>query len=402
MTDALEVFLDTYLQSGSLFTNRVALRDDFVPNHLPHREREVLELGSTLAPLLRGEASSNVLLYGTTGTGKTAAAVYVTQRLISVASNSGRRFSSCHVNCTSAGTAYRVAAHLCSAVGLDVPFTGLATADLVERFRVALDERRLALVVTLDEVDTLVGGYGDELLYGLTRMNDALTRSRLVLLGISNDAHVKGRLGARVLSGLREEELLFKPYSAEQLLDILTARATVAFGATCVAPGALRLCAALAAAEHGDARKALNLLRVAGELADRGGSRCVEEGHIKHAAQRIDHDRTVETLTSLPLHQRLIVSAAYLQASRSGGTTCSGELYTGYRTLCARSGVSPLTSRRVGMLLEELATAGVISAEVVSLGRHGRTKRIRVGVNPDLLHAVATDEAALWVLPNAG
>jgi cell division control protein 6 len=137
-------------------------------------------------------------------------------------------------------------------------------------FRRGLDVHKQFCIAVLDEVDALVKQKGDTLLYELTRINEVLMHSKVALVGISNDLRFKEFLDPRVLSSLSEEEIVFTPYNAEELKDILQHRSNLAFNENVIDNGTLSLCAALAAAEHGDARRALDLLRVAGELAEKG------------------------------------------------------------------------------------------------------------------------------------
>ena len=173
---------------------------------------------------------------------------------------------------------------------------------------------------------------------------------------------------------------MFKPYTSDELYDILKERAEFAFRSGVLDEGALRLCAALAAGEHGDARRALDLLRVAAEIAERSRELKVEENHVREAQQKVEHDRVTEALSSLPLHSRvLLISVMQLENTRRESSV-TGDVYEVYRELCAAGSVEPLTQRRVSGLLNELDIMGVLNARVVSFGRYGRTKKIRLGV----------------------
>lgn len=395
MADQLEALFERYIRQSSIFLNRDVLSHNFVPSYLPHRETEILRLGSILAPSLRGMKCSNIFIYGKTGTGKTAVSKHVLSRLSKKSENVGCPLKICYVNCRVAGTEYRTAAALCSWLGLQVPFTGLSTAEILDRFLARVREKRVYLIIVLDEVDILVKGYGDRLLYELTRMNEQLEGSKMVLIGVSNDLYFKELLDPRVLSSLSEEEVVFKPYTASQLKDILLQRAKLAFREGALTDSALNLCAALAASEHGDARRALDLLRVAGELAEREGAVRVEEAHVREAQKKIEHDRVIEALTSLPLHSKIILQTLY-QAEKEGkrGLT-TGELYERYLRLCSRLRVEGLTSRRVGGLLNELDMLGVINAQIVNLGRHGRTKQIKIKVPLKTVEKVFSEDLYL-------
>jgi len=377
----LDLIFERVLSGGEVFRDRNLLRHDYMPATLPHREEQIKRLGSVLAPALTKDRVSNLFAYGKTGTGKTIVTKFVLDRLQRKAREHGRALDTSYVNCRLSGTNYRVIADLCRALGREVPFTGLAVGELLDRFRNALQSRGSAFLVVLDEIDALVKrSEDDSLLYELTRINEKLTDGWIGLIGISNDLHFKDFLDPRVLSSLGEEEVVFKPYSSDELYDILNERAQLAFRSGVLDQGALHLCAALAAGEHGDARRALDLLRVAAEIAERSRELKVRENHVREAQQKVEHDRVTEALTSLPLHSRiLLISVMQLENTRKESSV-TGDVYEVYRELCAAGSVEPLTQRRVSGLLNELDIMGVLNARVVSFGRYGRTKKIRLGV----------------------
>src|SRR2546425_10489402 len=235
------------LSGGDVFRDRNLLRHDYMPQNLPHRESQIERLGSVLAPALTKDRVSNFFAYGKTGTGKTIVVRFVLERLVRKAGQYNRALQTAYVNCRLAGTNYRVVADLCRRLGVQVPFTGLAVGELLDRLKEALRKQKTAFLVVLDEIDALVKrSEDDSLLYELTRINEALSEGWIGLIGISNDLHFKDFLDPRVLSSLGEEELVFKPYSSEELYDILQERSTQAFQQGALDEGALRLCAALA------------------------------------------------------------------------------------------------------------------------------------------------------------
>jgi len=207
-------------------------------------------------------------------------------------------------------------------------------------------------------------------------------------------------LDPRVISSLSEEEIVFKPYNAAELRDILLERAKLAFHEGVLSEGAVSLCAALAAAEHGDARRALDLLRVAGELAERKGSSQVLEEHVRCAEKRIEHDRVAEAVRNLPLHSKLVLCSVYLLTKTSLGRLITGDIYEVYCELCGESGLSPLTQRRVSGLISELDTIGLLNSRVVSMGRYGRTKKIRLGIPRSVIREVLSEDERLGCLVN--
>jgi cell division control protein 6 len=393
--NTLEDVFDRFLNNTHIFKDREVLRHDYIPEKLPHRDEQIHCLGGIMAPVLRGSPCSNAFIYGKTGTGKTAVTKYVLNKLSSKAQEIGASVGVCYVNCRLAGTEYRVLSSLCDALDVRVPFTGLAVGEVFDRFKEGLDSQRKIFIVVLDEIDALIKVRGDILLYELTRVNETLRHGRTAIIGISNDLRFKEFLDPRVLSSLSEEEIVFRPYDAAELQDILWRRAQMAFSEGALRDSAIALCAALAAAEHGDARRALDLLRVAGELAEREGADCVSEDNVRQAEKRVEHDRIVEVLENLPVHSKLVLCSVYLLGKTKVSYSITGDIYGIYCELCDQSSLSPLTQRRVSGLISELDMVGLLNARVVSMGRYGRTKKIRLGIGRSLVRKVFTNNDRL-------
>lgn len=374
--DPLEEVLKRALQRPRIFVNREVMRSDYVPDKLPHRDEHIKKLGEILSPALSLSKPSNIFIYGKTGTGKTAVVRYVFKRFREIAAKEDLPVSFAYINCRIAGTEYRVLAELCESIGVKVPFTGLAKAEVFARLRRGLKERGVLLVACFDEIDALVKSYGDNLLYELSRINEGMEGCGLTMIGTSNDLHFKDYLDPRVLSSLSEEELVFHPYTAMELIDILSERARLAFREGAVPQEVINLCAALAASEHGDARRAIDLLRVAAEVAERNGDEAVEERHVRIAQNIIERGRIFEAISTLPLHSKLVLVSMLLLARSNVSSPVSGMIYQAYRDVCRQIGIEPLTDRRVSSLISELDMLGVVKSELVNMGRHGRTRRI--------------------------
>jgi cell division control protein 6 len=385
---SLDDVFDKFVSNTRIFKDREVLRHDYLPSRLPHREGQIRQLGEKVAPLLKGARSSNVLIYGKTGTGKTAVVKYVLGRLEFKAKEFGAPIKLCYVNCRLAGSEYRTFASMCQALGANVPFTGLSVGEVFDRLKVSLELSGALFMVVLDEADALIRTCGDGLLYELTRMNEVLRESKVTLIGISNDLRLKEFLDPRVLSSLSEEEMVFRPYDADELRNILAERADAAFVKNALSDAALGLCAALAAAEHGDARRALDLLRVAGEVAERKGVNVVTEDHVREAEKHIEHNRVVEALNNLTLHSKLVALSIYHLDKTSSRGAITGEIFDVYDELSVELGVTPLTQRRLSTLINELDAMGLLNAKVVSMGRYGRTKKIRLEIARSLIRDV--------------
>jgi cell division control protein 6 len=377
-SDILNGVFDKFVSNTAIFKDREVLRHDYLPDKLPHREEQIRALGAIVAPVLKGARCSNLLIYGKTGTGKTAVAKYVLSHLEVRAKEFGAPIRFCYVNCRMTSSEYRIFSGLCQSIGLSVPFTGLSVGEVFERFRTSLDATRIMFIIVLDEIDSLIKARGDGLLYELTRINETLTKSKVSLIGVSNDLRLKEFLDPRVLSTLSEEETVFRPYDANELRTILLERSKSAFHEHALSDSALGLCAALAAAEHGDARRALDLLRVAGEVAERKGATIVAEDDVREAEKHIEYNRVVESLQNLTLHSKLVILSVYHLNRANVYSATTGEISEIYSDLAGELGVTPLTQRRLSTLINELDSMGLLNAKVVSMGRYGRTKKIRL------------------------
>jgi cell division control protein 6 len=388
----LDGVFEKFVNGAHLFKDREVLRHDYLPEKLPHREEQIQRLGETVAPVLRDARCSNIFIYGKTGTGKTAVTKYVLSHLATKAKEYGAPVKFCYVNCRMVGSEYRIFANLSQNIGMTVPFTGLSVGEVFDRFRNGLDASRTIFIVVLDEVDALIKDRGDGLLYELTRINETLHKSKVAMIGISNDLRLKEFLDPRVFSSLSEEEMVFRPYDASELRNILLERSKLSFNDGTLSDAALSICSALAAAEHGDARRALDLLRVAGEVAERQGATVITEEHVREAEKHIEHDRVMDALQNLTLHSKLVLLSVY-HLNKSSATT--GEIYDVYNELCGELGAGLLTQRRLGTLVNELDAMGLLNAKVVSMGRYGRTKKIRLDISRTLLKDVFGNDARL-------
>lgn len=391
----LDDVFDNFVKAKQLFKDREVLRHDYLPNTLPHREEQIKLLGASVAPVLRNARCSNIFIYGKTGSGKTAVAKYVLSHLESKAKEYGSSVKFCYLNCRITNSEYRVFASLSQSVGISIPFTGLSVGEVSDRFKMGLDSSKTLFIVILDEIDSLIKNRGDGILYELTRINETLNNSKVSIIGISNDLRMKDFLDPRVFSSLSEEEMVFRPYNANELRNILFERSKLSFNKGAISESAISIASALAAAEHGDARRALDLLRVAGEVAERSGAEIITDIHVREAEKRIEHNRVIDALKNLTLHSKLVLLGVYL-LKKSNATT--GEIFDLYSELCSELGISILTQRRFGTLINELDVMGILNAKVVSMGRYGRTKKIRPEISRSLVEDVFSNDERLGQL----
>ena len=326
-----------------IFKDKKPLDHRFLPEKLVHREEQIRQIAKYWVDALNQVTPSNVTLYGKTGTGKTAASKFAREQLIDAASHKNVFVKVEYIRCTDYTTEYQVIAQLCQKLGRDVPNRGWTKGEIVNTFRDIFKTnafgKKLILIVILD-------------------------------------------IKSRVTSSLNDKEIVFPPYGADQLSDILSERAQLSFNDDVLDSDVIPLCSAMAAKEEGDARYALDLLKNAGELAFDENAEKVTSEHVRIAKDRIEHNKVTEIIQTLPLQQQRVLEAI-LNLTKQGDEISSGKLYDEYKELSKQDAV---TYRRIFDFINELELLGIISTNTISRGRgKGRTNIIKLQCDENLL-----------------
>ena len=379
---SLVSFFEEFLYKESLFIDKSVLLSSYTPETIKHRDNEIKKIANILAPVLKREKPSNLFIYGNTGTGKTLTIRHITNNMEEVAKNKNIPLKIIYVNCKLkrvADTEYRLIAQLATFFGKSLPSTGLPTDEVYKVFYNALDKEEGIVLLVLDEVDQLIKRAGDNILYNLVRINEELKNSQIAIVGISNNIRFMEGIDTRVKSSLSEEDVFFFPYNALEIQAILKERASKAFKENVIDLGVIEKCAAYVAREHGDARKAIELLRVAGELAEREKGKIILTEHIDEAEEKLEREKIFDIIKKQP-KQFQAVLFSILSSRDKHLPLYTGGVYTSYKNLCFKAGLRPLTQRRVSDILGEFELIGIINTKTISKGRYGRTREITLSV----------------------
>jgi len=392
-----EKFLQMNPELGRI---KVALEPSYLPQRLPHREKEMERIAQILSPALNGIRPSNILIFGKPGVGKTSTMRFIERELTNIINSKyDTKVKVININCGINDNSYSILATMGNALLYSweekFPFTGWPMDKLFQSVLEKIENFGGIIILILDEVDKLIKKSGDSVLYQLLRINEVSSNGKISIIGISNDLKFMDYLDPRVKSRLQEETIVFHPYNATEIFDILKDRVIFAGIYDLIDEPVLRLAAAIGAQENGDARRAIDLLRVAYEISVIKKSNKITEEFIYEARDRLEQDVFREIISSLPLHNKVVLySISILKNFKGNGKITSGECYELYGKAIKKIGLSPLTNRRVNDLISELDKMGIISSEVQSFGRYGRTTVIQLNYDPDLIiKLLETDEA---------
>jgi len=401
----IDKFYKNYLKGPEIFKRRDALDPSYVPEELPHRDTEIQKVAELTACALKDDCPPNFLCYGQTGTGKTATIRYISQKLAQQSLINKPWWI--YTNCSVVSTPYRILAHIYNTISGSekIPPTGLPKDVIFKKLLGLMDQKIGPSIcfIVLDEVDMVAEKKGgNEILYDLTELTKNLDYCKVCLIGISNKLKFKEKLDPRVISRIGKEHIVFPIYDASQLRDILYKRAKVAFQEGVLKTDVIPLCAKLAYEEHGDARKALQLLKKAGSIAESTQKEQVSKNHVHKAQDELEKDHIVEYIQGMPLQAQLTLTAIYLIAKfEHNHVITSGDVYEVHSELCYKiPRVKQLTKRRISDYINELVLAGIITADTRSMGHYGRTKIIQLDIEKGLLGRVLRNISKIGNLLN--
>jgi archaeal cell division control protein 6 len=386
---------DLWDMSTSIFNNKNVIKLTYVPktiNDALHRKDIIRKIQTKLLDIKSNLAPDNIFIYGKTGTGKTMITKLVIKDFKEVASKRNVKFTYIHVNCEESFSENEIFRKINEALYYELEgevkeFKWNSRGKHKKQFDKMFFQMKNILIIILDEIDKLDK---TTILNTLARTISPLTDQSPCLICIVNDGKFKEKLDPPTKSIIGDNEIQFNPYDANEINDILTERAKIAFRPNVLTEMVIPLCSALAAQEHGDARKAIQLLAKSGEIAEDKGKMIVEEEDVREANDIIEIERIYSIISTLPTQTKATLFAIILlqNKGKESSKSSTGEVYNMYRRICHHIDLDILTQRRVTDLLSELDMLGIINAVVVSKGRYGTTKEISLDIHKEQLRQI--------------
>lgn len=386
---------DQYVEKRKNITkNKQVLLTTYIPNILPHRTAQIERIASIISSALNGDKPSNIMVYGKTGTGKTAVLNYIGKELKKADENE-EKCKYIYVNCEIVDTPYSVLFNIGNQIIVEdsrrIPFTGWSFEKVYSEIVNYINNMNKVFIVVLDEIDKLIDRKGDDVFYYLAKINENLESSKVSLIGISNNMKFMELLEPKAKSRLGGESVIFPPYSKDELEDILRERVKEAFDENVIEDSVISYCASIGAKVDGDARVAIDLLKTAADIAERNGDEKVQEAHVKSAKNSIEFDIVSEAIKTLPPQSKLVLIAVIKNVESGNSSMTTGDVYKAYQSLCGMIGTSVLSQRRIGDLIGELDSLGLITASIRSFGRAGRSRIIELNINKMIIENFKQD-----------
>lgn len=362
------------------------LSPDYVPAQLIGRKKEITDLAKIFKPIDFKGYPSNALLFGKSGSGKTVVVKFLLHKLMERLESKklmDHPLRWAYIQCKKHRTEIKVLYEIIKQLDpkTKVPITGLAPSEYYDALWDTIKDQNISLVLVLDEIDALQAG---DLLYNLSRAGESHQlpeRHFLTTIGISNDFGYGNSIDSRTQSSMIFKDVIFDTYNAEQIKAILCDRVKLAFFKGAIANETIELCAAISARAHGDARKAIDLLRAASLYAEENDFSLVLPEHIDKAFEGLDDDRLMRIVTNLPLHDKIVILSILKNTNYNKPITNVSKVTNVYYKICDFINEKRKGRTTVSNKIGEFETMGFIKVLSVKRGRGEGGREIELSVS---------------------
>ena len=405
MTDSKFKFFESLNQPSQIFQNEEVFEPSFIPDCLLHRESELETLVQHFKPILNQSPSAlgtQAIIQGSVGLGKTTVVKQFGSTLEQFTRDQQQdgiaQILFFHLNCRRQRSWSILFTTILRQLVPAFPVRGYSAAELLTYIGSIMTQRNQKLLLCLDEIDYLVAkAKGQDILYALIRNNEGNipeSNSPLSLILVTRTPHLYTYLDSALFSSLSKRMIVFHPYNATQLYDILLARAKRGLNNSTYTTEILMEIAVIAHTS-GDARYALELLWRAAKIAEGEHSNEILFEHVRKA-QASSFPIKQSLITDLPLHQKFVLLsiASILKQQTDTKYALTAEIKRKYKGMCHNNGLTPRKQTQFWVYLQELHKLGLIKLKVINRHKQGkslgRTGKVSISDFPvtDLFHVL--------------
>lgn len=371
-------------KQNSVFSNKSYLDNLSVPNSIIGREDESKKLVNYLLSYEKGLVVPLISIYGRSGSGKSTIVQFVCENLDLDFCYVDLRKSKTVFGCVNLILSELGHPNLKNAQGINTAFSILEKL-LLEKY----DKSNNSLfVLCLDEFDTLFydkRGKPSDFIYKLLVLVEKFREisKHLCIITISNKILSEFDFDDRVVSRIGSSEINFNSYLENDVLKIIRNRAKKSFTQK-IDEDVLKYCAKISSEEHGDARRAIDLLRTSGEIAGMEKKK-LSNHHIDMAIKQLQKNQTTTVISGGSYHFRLacaaLVRITYLSDDAWHSTS---ELYKQYQKVISKDS-HQISYRRFSEMLVELVNSGIAVSQTISKGRRGYGSQFKLTVDPEII-----------------
>ena len=372
----------------SVFKDESKLDINYIPQKLPHREKEyrLLREFFNFVLICPEKMAQRIIITGDVGTGKTALTQHFGSTLTSETNKRGIKFRYVHINCREyRGSLAQVLHRAFTVFEPSFPARGYSSDELLIFLLKALDTENTHMILALDEFDSLVEKENSDAVYKLTRLQEMRQGlpQRLSFIFIMRNLKAIETLDESAKSTLQRSIIYLERYDKEQLVDILNDRVAMAFESGAVVEDVIDLVAGLAISQTGNARFGIELLWRAGKYADSEDAEVVEPEYVRQAVSAIIPSLRRSELASLGYHEKLFLLAVARFFKESDEVYASlSEIEKIYAIICEELEIQPNSHTQVWTYTNYLSSLGVLKTEVISVESRGRQTRLSLPTIP--------------------
>ncbi|MFW6311120.1 MAG: ORC1-type DNA replication protein [Nanoarchaeota archaeon] len=374
-------YFDKLIQKDSIFKDESKLDINFVPDKLPHRNKELSLLSQLFLNLLKNpnKVSRKVLVTGKTGIGKTVTVKLFGELIKDAANKRGLNIDYIHINCRKEKTAYKVLIKLVRKLDKSFPKRGYSPQDILDIIKEYLIKNNLHLIIILDELNYLIQ-VDKDIIYSLTRiMEDSDSKNQFIsIIGIIRDLICLAQIDASTMSTLQRNIIKFDLYSKSQIFDILKYRTDLSLKENVIDDEILRIIADMTS-KKGDIRFALNLIWRACKITEAKEYKSIKMECIRLANQDQMPFATKDILMTMNPQKLMLISAiSFLLKRKEIDEVSINELTEEYQLKCENLNLPQKSRPQLWNYLQELKNSGIITIRIKSKDIRGRRSLIGI------------------------